>query len=67
MMFFILLFIAIALPVALVVALSPNCNRHHDDRRSPFREPDWEEYQRESQEDAHDYHEEEMEKYYDPH
>ena len=30
-------------------------------------EPDWEEYQKDSQSDAHDYHEEEMEKYYDPH
>ena len=36
MIFFILLFIAIVLPIALVTALSPRCNRHHDDRRSSF-------------------------------
>ena len=36
MMFFILLFIAIVLPIALVTALSPRSNRHHDDRRSSF-------------------------------
>ena len=31
-----LLFIAIVLPIALVTALSPRSNRHHDDRRSSF-------------------------------
>ena len=30
-------------------------------------EPNWEQYQNDSQADSYDYHDEEMEKYYDPH